>query len=260
MNAWFFGCSFTAGYGLNFEEWYQKGNANYKGEYSDIKDEMWDYPHLKKFKSYKNQYSDAVWSKLISNHYNLTHNNFAESGSGNDRIIHKVISKLTEINSGDYVFIGTSEPSRILLPTGLEDPELMSTLIFLNRMENKIEEGGISFSMYNDNQKKIIIDFLLEIIHQNPEAYENYYKKRFIDLQKYFESKNIKCIIWEWSLWFDYETLKKWSNKNIKDGHWSPSGHYKFYNYMKNNIDNGNHYITSSNQHIISPFKKKKII
>jgi hypothetical protein len=261
MNAWFFGCSFTAGYGLNFEEWYQESNANFKGDYNTIKDEIWEYPHIKQFSLYKDTYSDSIWPKLISAEYGLIYNNLAESGAGNDRIIHKVINSLHKIKPGDYVFLGTSEPCRILLPSGLDDPSLMSTLIFINKLnENKIGEGGISFHNYDQKQKNIIIDFLYEIVHQNPEAYNNYYKKVYLDLQKFFQSIGVTCVIWEWPSWFNYETIKVWSDKKINDGHWSPNGHYQFYLYMKKNLDNCNYNVSSLNKHMMSPFKKKTII
>lgn len=260
MNGWFFGCSFTTGYGLNFDEWFQKDNTNFKGEYDDIKDIMWNYDFLNKFDSYRFNYNDSVWSKLFCEEYDLIHNNLAESGAGNERILHTVISKLPNIRKGDYVFLGASEPCRILLPSGMNEPKLVSTLIFLNSVDRKINEGGLSFNFFNESDKTLIIDFLYNVVHQHPESYDQYYMKVFLDLQKYFQSIDVTCVVWDWNLWFDFETIRTWSSGNINDGHWSPNGHKEFFKLLKQNIKNNNFNIKSKNKNLISPFKKKSII
>ena len=86
---WFFGDSFTYGYGCRPEYRYYKYTLDRKGK---------------------------LWTEIVSDELNLIEKNLAIPGASNPSIINTIIENIKYINKGDYVFIGNTLPIRILIP------------------------------------------------------------------------------------------------------------------------------------------------
>jgi len=246
-NGWFFGDSFTSGYGLNFDCELKLINvSNYKfniPSIDQIPDHLWgDQPYVR-FKNHKEEYKFLIWPHLIAKHYDLEYNNYGVSGGSNDDTLFNIVSQLKNINEGDYVFIGMTNPFRIMIPIDnpLADKTLISTQVdwvqldgFTNKITN-LENCNKEF--YSDNDKEVIINFIHDIVLKHQHHYESHFLKIFSNLQEYFIEKNVNCLIWDWTLWADFQSIEKWTNDKIKDGHWSPKGHEDFFNFLKLNIE-----------------------
>lgn len=245
-NSWFFGDSFTSGFGLNFD--CEINNINTyqskinKERTEKIPEYLWDNQPYVRFKNYKEEYKFSIWPHLITKHYDLEYNNYGVSGGSNEEILCNIISQLKNINEGDYVFIGMTNPYRMMIPINspLDDKKLISTQIdwIDGKSSNNITnlENGVT-DFYTDNDKEVIINFLHDIVLKNHHYYESHFLKIFSNLQEYFIEKNINCLIWDWTLWSDFQSIDKWTNSKIKDGHWSPKGHEDFFNFLKLKIE-----------------------
>ena len=245
-NGWFFGDSFTSGFGLNFDHEINGINVSHNKFNAPLIDQipnhLWDNIPYVKFKKYKEEYKFLIWPHLIAKHYDLEYNNYGVSGGSNDDTLFNIISQLKNINEGDYVFIGMTNPHRIMIPIDnpLDDKTLISTQVdwVQEGVSNKItnlENCNVEF--YSDNDKEVIINFLHDIVLKNKHHYGSHFLKIFSNLQEYFIEKNINCLIWDWTLWADFQSIQKWTNNKIKDGHWSPKGHEDFFNFLKLKIE-----------------------
>jgi len=86
---WFFGDSFTYGYGCRPGYEYYKFTINRVGK---------------------------IWTTIVSEHLHLYEKNMGIPGAANPFIINTIMENIKYINKGDYVFIGNTLPIRILIP------------------------------------------------------------------------------------------------------------------------------------------------
>ena len=241
-NGWFFGDSFTSGFGLNFDHEIKEMNVSHNKSnvplIDQIPNHLWDNNPYVKFKNHKEEYKFSIWPHLIAKHYGLEYNNYGVSGGSNDEILFNIISQLKNINEGDYIFIGMTIPHRFMIPINnlLNDKPLVSTQIdWINgNSSNNLENYAFNFT---DNDKEVIINFLHDIVLKHQHHYGSHFLKIFSNLQEYFIEKNVNCLIWDWTLWSDFQSIQKWTNDKIKDGHWSPKGHEDFFNFLILNIE-----------------------
>ena len=245
-NGWFFGDSFTSGFGLNFDHEINGMNVSHNKFNAPLIDQipnhLWDNIPYVNFKNHKEEYKFLIWPHLIAKYYNLDYNNRGVSGGSNDETLFNVISELKNINEGDYVFIGMTNPFRMMIPINnpLDDKTLISTQIDWvdsKKSNNIINLENCVADFYTDNDKEVIINFLHDIVLKNQHHYNSHFLKIFSNLQEYYIEKNINCLIWYMSLWCDFQSIESWTNNEIKDGHWSPKGHEDFFNFLKLNIE-----------------------
>ena len=88
-NGWFFGDSFTYGYGCRPSYEYYKFTRNRIGK---------------------------IWTTIVSEHLELEEKNMGVNGASNPCIINTIIENIKYIKKGDYVFIGNTLPMRIQIP------------------------------------------------------------------------------------------------------------------------------------------------
>lgn len=242
--AWFFGDSFTAGWALNFDYDIKLFNS-YCAKlqyYEKMPEHCWDQPAYSRFKVYKEDYKFSIWPHLFANHYNLNYSNHGLNGGSNDEILSSIICELENINEGDIVFIGMTQPQRILIPNDrtpnsspIASRPLIGTWANFFDKENPNNIPNIANhhkDFYSDTDKETIVNFLHDIVWKHQINYHNHFLQVFGNLQKFFIKKNIKCLIWDYTLWFEFETIDMWTNGSVNDGHWSPKGHKDFFNFI----------------------------
>jgi len=222
-SAWFFGCSFTSGYGLNFDNEIREINLKYDCEYERMPETIWfDFP-FNQFTDYKEKHKNEIWPCLVSDHFNLNYNNKGTNGAANEQIIASIVKELQNIDSGDYVFIGQTMSNRILIPNPNSKEKLRCGSLW--RLENGDE---LIDEYHTQEEQRIIIDFIHDIVIKNEDCYTEYYRNIFNNFKEYFSKKNVKCFLWDFNEWNNYETIKSWTNNKIDDLHWSPKGHIDF--------------------------------
>ena len=246
-NGWFFGDSFTSGHGLNFDYDIKKLNIMNKyykyNEIETLPNHIWDNPPLLKYKDFKENHQFSIWPHLMCKHYDLNYNNEGISGGSNEEILFSILPQLKNINEGDYVFIGLTNPNRIMIPFNgdiFDNPLISSGINWVDNKTNGVT--GLEHSknnLYTEDDKEVIVNFLHDIVLKNEKNYISYFLKMFTNLQEYFIEKNITCIIWGFLLWSQFENIKKWTDGKVNDLHWSPKGHNDFFNFMISKIEKG---------------------
>lgn len=116
---WFFGDSFTYGFGC------RPGFQYYKYTINRV---------------------DKIWTTIVSENLNLHEKNMGISGASNPFIINTIIKNIKYINKGDYVFIGNTLPIRILLPDASDNTisNVSNCKYKLNKNEFKVIDDYIN--------------------------------------------------------------------------------------------------------------------
>lgn len=196
--AWFFGDSFTAG-----------DTAREGSEY---------YCHFG---------PGITFPEIISNHFNFEEVNTAQPGCCNETILTRLIENIKNIKEGDLVVIGNTSPLRGLTPSNDG-----TKLIFQKLFDSKpySESKG-----YNDSKAaEVLLQYCVKYKSGYEELWSSHYNKMFIDILKYLNTKNIKGILWDYSVWSEeitpgmkFENIKEHTKGSIYDLHWSYKGHKK---------------------------------
>ena len=232
---YFFGCSFTSGYGLNFD--YEISHLNEINKTWDypmidkIPDEMWDTFPYKNFNSYKEEHKDKTWTHIVSNHLGIEHINKGVTGASNEEIISSIIGELSNINTGDYVFINKTFNDRLLIP----EPFNLKSMLSVNS-HNITELIKHDNSRYTKDQLNILLQYMVDILYTDRDLYSQHYSTVYNNFKKYFEKNNIHCYIWDVDIRENYQTIHDWSDKTIEDYHWSLKGHQDFAQYIISQI------------------------
>lgn len=239
-NGYFFGCSFTSGYGLNFD--HEINHLNDVNKSWDkplidkIPEELWDTFPYKNFNSYKESYRDKTWTHLVSNHFNLKHINKGITGASNDEIISLIISELSNIETGDYVFINKTFIDRLLIP----EPFNLNKMLSINS-HNITELIKHDNSRYTKDQLNTLLNYVVDILYTDRDLYVGHYSTLYNNFKRHFEKNGIVCYIWDVNIRENYETIYDWSNKTIEDYHWSINGHKDFSDKVINDLTIYNH-------------------
>jgi hypothetical protein len=165
---------------------------------------------------YKTSEDDLIWPELVSKKLNLKLLNLGYGGYSNDKIIDSIIKSYNFINKNDIVVIGITFYSRFDIPYN-------NTLITL------------SPTNLPENSDKLLLDM---IPIMDSELLKERHINRINFFKNIFESRGIKCILWELdSYWLKYESIKDATNGKIVDLHWSYDGHRLFANRIINEIN-----------------------
>jgi hypothetical protein len=229
--AWFFGDSFTSGVGYNFEEFTDPDSNNYNLNINlDSEDDWETHPSISWCKDWKLRHQYQIWPYIVSSRLNVECKNKGEGGSCNTRILHKIIENLCNFKDGDYVFIGYTAPTRLLVPTGDSDP-LMTTYLIkypnINRnVPNNLMRTDSKSTVQRDDES--IINFMYDHLYKNSNFIEKYEKSLYVKLIEFLNSRNINTLLWDYRWWDLFETIDTYTEGKIPDGHWSINGHLEF--------------------------------
>lgn len=192
---WFFGDSFTYGFGCKPGHEYYKFTINRVGK---------------------------IWTTIVSEHLHLHEKNMSISGASNLCIINTILENIKYINKGDYVFIGSTHPSRFLIPD-----------ITINKISSIKNYEYKS----NSNEYKIIYDYTNMFIFPFEDMWENYYNNQYLNLKSIIRDKGADVLFWKHSKWWDYEIIKNETNNEIDDPHWTWDSHHKMADWVLNNLN-----------------------
>lgn len=206
--AWFFGDSFTAGYGCT-------PGFDYYSFYG---------PH-------------DTFSSLLSKHYNAEELNFGLPGECNNAIIKSITTQLPFIKEGDIVVLSNTSPLRDLVPSNKE-PKLISQKLF----NSNLYTSSIGFN--NKNISDTLVQYCLEIREPYIPEWNHHYRTIFLNFVKYFQSINCISIFWDYSVWSEeevqgmkFENIQQATDGEINDLHWSYRGHREAFEWIKKGIE-----------------------
>lgn len=208
--AWFFGDSFTKGFGA--EE-----GSQYYSEYGPGK----------------------TFSNLLSQYYNAEEHNLGGPGKCNNFILKTIIEQLPYIKTGDIVVISNTSPLRDLVPQ-IGSPSLDSQQLF----NSSIFPDSIGFN--NNKISEILVQYAYHIRYSYLHDWNYHYRSNFINLVKYFTSKNCESIFWDYSVWSEeeepgmkFENIHMATEGKIYDLHWSYKGHQDAFEWIKDGLEKG---------------------
>ena len=224
---WFYGDSFTAGTGLRFEEFTDKSSSNFI-ENLDLDDERYwnELWFLSKFKSWKNKYSNEVFTSLFSKKLGLDHINRGEGGASNDRILHKVFLDLQNFKPDDIIIIGITRYSRVLIPSSMKTQHMSNAGYDKINKKSFILEHSTNIT---EDAERAITNYCYDVLYKNEKSIENYYLSLFKQIRIGLLTKVSRVMIWDHAHRNRYEDITTWTNNKVEDGHWSPDGHNNFY-------------------------------
>tara|TARA_B100000212_G_scaffold339968_1_gene319469 strand:+ start:3368 stop:4036 length:669 start_codon:yes stop_codon:yes gene_type:complete len=206
---WFFGCSFTSGHGLCWDWLPSKEWRHDKKLYQQIGDE----------------YADAIYPKLLANHFKLEYKNFSCSGNSNQTILVKLANYLHLMNEGDKVWVNTTWPVRLPVPHPRLDM-MVETMV-----SKGIDDWGemIPTGIWGDDLEQLIEVYMTSVLGKNPTAVYNHYANALADIVLHLNKRNIKSYIWSApDRAHYYEKIHEWRS-DVDDGHLSPNGHKQLY-------------------------------
>jgi len=241
---WGFGDSFTAGHGLNFDEFNRESSINSYSKPFDFNDnsKVWNVdPHYKKYKEYKHSYKDSLFGNHFSNYINCEFINQGESGCNNDRIIHQIIKNIDQFNSEDVVIIGMTSYVRVLVPSkyGLG---VAGKLEGRNNERHSFVTRGPA---WDKDLERAVTNYCHDVLAANESIVADYYIDLFLKIKESLSSMVKRVILWDHTQWSKYQNIKQW--KGIDDRHWSPKGHKDFADFVIENYEKNNDILCRTN-------------
>jgi len=261
-NAWFFGDSFTAGFGYNFEEFLDPKSLSYVPN-TDLSENspVWTDSNLQvsKFKDWKFTLQDNVWTYLVSKHLGYNCINKGESGASNERILHNILRYLKEIKQGDIVFLGFTIPSRTLTPfrnSPNQEGILRVSMIDYDNGKPVVigDEDRHRFTIpgfLNNKEQEVILDYLYYISIKHSDIYNTYYRDRYDTVIDLLHHMGAKTFLWDYTYWTSFESIRKYTKEKVVDGHWSTNGHREFSKLVIDTIKSGRNSLLNCPNNII---------
>lgn len=202
-------------------------------------------------KGYRKYTNTAFYNNVPCNHIV----NHAVPGISNEFILLSLTKAINDIKKGDVVVLGLTEWARVTVPLkGNKKRSINLNLtggFFLEHLQSKRldyveylkkatdltdEEVNAAFKFYE----------LLTFPKHRSELKADYYIDSVSHFGRYLESKGVKFIMWDYTVWAKFETLVEWSKGVYSDGHWSPNGHMGFLGYLLWGLDNNITYLNAS--------------
>ena len=206
--AWFFGDSFTAGYGCT-------PGFDYYSLYG---------PH-------------STFSTLLSEYYEAEELNFGLPGECNNAILKSITAQLINIKEGDIVVLSNTSPLRDLVPSNKES-KLISQKLFNSNLYTS------SIGYQNKNISDTLIQYCLKIREPYIPEWNHHYRTIFLNFAKYFQSIGCKAVFWDYSVWSEeeekgmkFENIEQATDGEINDLHWSYRGHRNVYEWVKDGLE-----------------------
>jgi hypothetical protein len=179
---------------------------------------------------YGNTYINHAFHSILGEKYNLQVHNKGTEGDSNAGIADAILTNLANIKSGDVVIIGQTVSDREPVIGEYFDGNPWPYTLNHHFCTTPIEE----LDYYLSDKMKLLwkdaCDYWFNVITETIHIREQWHKRIFLKWANYFRSIDVKCLIWDHTLWGLYENLETWSKEGgdkyrVTDGHWSPNGH-----------------------------------
>ena len=177
--------------------------------------------------------TQKTWVQFTANHLNDRFKNHGMPGVGNQKIIDKIIEKLSSINDGDVVIIGRADDSRFCVPLTLKEYDFNG---FSDVLVGMLLDRTDSFKRWNDSYYNAVVDYTKYVLIPNETPIIQRWDSIYNSFVDYFNKRNIKVILWrvDEQLRCDKTGGAKYpiisdEEPKIFDSHWSWNGHYKFF-------------------------------
>lgn len=205
--AWFFGDSFTSGFGAeNTSEYYKKfGPGN-------------------------------TFSTLLSSYFNMQEVNLGIPGCSNYTILSNLLANIKYFQPNDVVVVGSTSPLRSLVPNKLKTELIDQKLFDSTPYTSSLAHG-------DDRLETILRDYCTEFYSDNIYLWSSFFTKLFLSSLEVAEKLGAKTILWDYSIWSEeespgmkFENIYQHTKGVIYDLHWSFKGHYDAFEWIKKGL------------------------
>lgn len=214
---WFYGDSYTGGFGVTPE---------------------YAYYHL-----YEGDLPKKSWPELVSEYFNVECVNRGYNGCDNSYILDSILSDFPSFSTTDMVFISLTFPVRFPLYNHQQGRiTFASNNVFTEEREQDKKYLDVFFK--SENEKEILLDYIDTFVTPYTAAWRAYYLNRFISIKKILVKKNIRTYIWSSEQEYyksNFQKIKECVPK-VEDDHWSFLGHKQFAKKVIQDIKQKNDY------------------
>lgn len=213
--AWFFGDSFTYGFGCKpGEHFYEQ------------------YPELRA----------KTWTQIIANEFKFNEVNFGIPGNCNSIILKQILENISKFDKNDLVILTDTSPIRLPLPEfktrklSSFNPELLVWPVIHNQ---DYYREFINKFFISDKEQRVLVDFLYTFYMEYYEEWGDYYSNQLNSIAIHLNKLGISTYVWSWELWHlsnKFRTIEKATNGKIVDKHWDWEGHKNFATYLLKRI------------------------
>lgn len=256
---WTFGDSYTYCSGYNY-------NLEYSTLTHDIRQKLDALPKesflnsLFKYREGLKLYRELLmlpdielWPNLVAKRLGVKQvNNKGVPGFSNEQILDSLIGNLGSIEPGDIVVIGTTRGGRLTVPVGNLDTrnnvrttscavlDVLFRDIAPESTPHRVDAKFYDFSEFSKEQYLSLVDYRYNVLTtERSYDLELSYVSTLKKLASYLSSLNVKVLIWDSTLWNEYENIGAYTQQRISDGHWSHNGFKDFSKLISHCIEKG---------------------
>jgi hypothetical protein len=186
---------------------------------------------------YGGKYTDYVWSNLLSKDLGIDFTNFGVGGLSNENILQTLICQMQNFDKDSLIIVGLTAPARLSGVFNSVEQHWTGFTVVPDTYDKYIKSDGENLSGYHEVLSKEELDSFMQyygtLFPKHDNALWNYYAFNFIQLQNFFLKHNQRFIIWDYTIWDQFETIHSWSKKDLLDLHWSPNGLKEFSLFLK---------------------------
>ena len=186
---------------------------------------------------YGGKYNDYVWVNLLGDRFKVEYKNHGIGGLGNENIQQTLITQMQNFDDNSLIVVGLTAPARLSHIFTSNEQHWSGFTIVPTIYDEWVKSKGENLKGYNNLLTQEEIDAFMTyygtLFPKHDNAHWNYYAYSFIQLQNYFLKHNHNFIIWDYTLWPEFEVIHNWSNKELNDLHWSPNGHAEFADFLE---------------------------
>lgn len=178
---------------------------------------------LEGFDYAKNYYQGGLkhYSDLLADELNLDTQHFGIPGAGPPTTLHYLADNINNINTGDYIVVGISEPVRLL---SFYPQDVGTNLCSAAVGDNK--EAAKDYKKYSEYYFDSLQKYVIDCIEPFRGEILFYYYNIFANLL--ISSKAKKTFLYGSEQWGKFESIYEHTEGKLKDNHWSINGQLEF--------------------------------
>ena len=189
------------------------------------------------FYPYQAKYTDHIWATILGKKLNLEVNNTGVGGVSNEDILFSLNCGMQFLGKNPLIIVGLTAPTRLSMKFNKPNDH-WGGLTLVPHLYEKYMESGSDFlgefrNFFTKEELDSFVAYYGALFPKHSNANWNYYAYLCIQLQNYFTNIGTRFIIWDYTLWTEFETIYQWSGGELDDLHWSPNGNHDFANFME---------------------------
>ena len=250
---WTFGDSFTycSGYNISTELHLLPKEIKEKLNnipYRDQIDIVLTYlPNLSLYRETLSIDGVLLWPEIVAQSTGVGRlENLGSPGLSNLGIIDVFTTHISKFKKGDIVIVGTTRGDRLDVPVGGFDKGGSRVMpcsgldVAFEYKDSEATKAHCDFKEFTQEQYNALVDYRYSILTRD-RGYDLEYRYRDIlkNIGRYLVEKGISFWTWDSSLWTEFESIDGFTNRRVRDGHWSHNGFRDFAKFVLDSAGSG---------------------